>query len=154
MILMLFSSAEITWEKIYQNNPADGKRTRKAKILMMRPPFPPIYHESKRPDVNTILEVIVIVNNAWKVGDLVDWWKDGCYWSAKVAEVLGDDKVKVVFIFLSYPSIILNADFSLHSYHFMSWFIWSRYSAFFSPSSSVLFTMPIIINPIFQRFIH
>lgn len=98
---------------------------------MMRPPFPPIYHESKRPDVNTILEVVVIANNAWKVGDLVDWWKDGCYWSGKVAEVLGDEKVKVVFIFLSYPSIILNADLSLHSHHFMSRFIWSRYSAFF-----------------------
>ncbi|KAK9939735.1 hypothetical protein M0R45_016424 [Rubus argutus] len=90
-----FPDEKITWEKIYQNNPADGKRTRKAKILMMRPPFPPIYHESKRPDVHTILEVVVIVNNAWKVGDFVDWWKDGCYWSGKVAEVLGDEKVKV-----------------------------------------------------------
>ncbi|XP_062015690.1 uncharacterized protein LOC133732211 isoform X1 [Rosa rugosa] len=90
-----FPDEKITWEKIYQNNPADGKRTRKEKTLMLRPPFPPIYRESKRPDVNTILEVIVIVNDAWKVGDLVDWWKDGCYWSGKVAEVLGDETVKV-----------------------------------------------------------
>ena len=89
----MLSSAEITWEKIYQNNPADGKRKRKEKILMLHPPFPPIYHESKRPDANTILEAVVLVNDAWKVGDLVDWWKDGCYWSGKVAEVLEDGKL-------------------------------------------------------------
>ncbi|XP_050370207.1 uncharacterized protein LOC126788277 [Argentina anserina] len=90
-----FPDEKISWEKIYQNNPADGKRTRKAKTLMMRPSFPPIHHESKRPDVSTISEAVVLVNDAWKVGDLVDWWKDGCYWSGKVAEVLGDKKVKV-----------------------------------------------------------
>ncbi|XP_061991436.1 uncharacterized protein LOC133709643 isoform X1 [Rosa rugosa] len=90
-----FPDEKSKWEKIYQSNPADSKRTRKEKILMMRPPFPPMYNESKRPDVNTISEVVVIVSDVWKVGDLVDWWKDDCYWSGKVAEVLGDEKVKV-----------------------------------------------------------
>ncbi|XP_062030663.1 uncharacterized protein LOC133746507 isoform X2 [Rosa rugosa] len=90
-----FPDEKSKWEKIYQSNPADSKRTRKEKILMMRPPFPPMYNESKRPDVSTISEVVVIVSDVWKVGDLVDWWKDDCYWSGKVAEVLGDEKVKV-----------------------------------------------------------
>ncbi|XP_040374889.1 uncharacterized protein LOC112197880 isoform X4 [Rosa chinensis] len=90
-----FPDEKSKWEKIYQSNPADSKRTRKEKILMMRPPFPPMYNESKRPDVNTLSEVVVIVSDVWKVGDLVDWWKDDCYWSGKVAEVLGDEKVKV-----------------------------------------------------------
>ncbi|KAL6202804.1 hypothetical protein ACLB2K_026509 [Fragaria x ananassa] len=90
-----FPDEKITWEKIYQHNPTDGKRKRKGKILMMRPPFPSIYHESKRSDANTILEAVVIVSDAWKVGDLVDWWKDGCYWSGKVTEVLGHKKLMI-----------------------------------------------------------
>ncbi len=65
-------------------------------MLMMRPPFPSIYHESERPDANTILEAVVVVSDAWKVGDLVDWWKDGCYWSGKITKVLGHKKLKVV----------------------------------------------------------
>lgn len=77
---------------------------------MLRPYFPPVYHESTMPDVNTIAEVVVLVGDVWKVGDLVDWWKDGCYWSGRVTEVLGNEKVKVILIFLSY-CVILSADF-------------------------------------------
>ncbi|KAB1219983.1 hypothetical protein CJ030_MR3G020090 [Morella rubra] len=60
---------------------------------MVLPRFPPIYHESQMPDVNTISEVVVIVCDAWKVGNMVDWWADGCYWSARVTELLGDEKL-------------------------------------------------------------
>ncbi|CAH8386561.1 unnamed protein product [Eruca vesicaria subsp. sativa] len=30
---------------------------------------------------------VVVVHGLWKVGDLVDWWKDDCYWSGTVREV-------------------------------------------------------------------
>lgn len=50
------------------------------------------------PDINTIKEVVVIIADSWKVGDLVDWWFDSCYWSGKIIEILGDEKVKVLFI--------------------------------------------------------
>ncbi|KQK04410.1 hypothetical protein BRADI_2g13380v3 [Brachypodium distachyon] len=30
----------------------------------------------------------------WKVGDLVDWWYTGCFWTGKITELLGDDKFK------------------------------------------------------------
>lgn len=76
---------------------------------MVRPQFPRIYRESQMPDVSTILEVAVIVVDSWQVGNLVDWWTDGCHWSGRVVEVLGDDKVKVIFLFLSihlYPLCI------------------------------------------------
>lgn len=63
---------------------------------MVRPPFPPIFRESQMPDVNTISEPIVVVNNAWKVGDLVDWWKDDCYWSGSITEITEDDKFQVI----------------------------------------------------------
>ncbi|MCH82222.1 hypothetical protein A2U01_0003023, partial [Trifolium medium] len=62
---------------------------------MVRPCYPTIYRKSEKLDVNTISEVIVIVDDAWKVGDLVDWFSDGCYWCGTVTEVFGDDKVQV-----------------------------------------------------------
>ncbi|XP_024019959.1 uncharacterized protein LOC112091196 isoform X2 [Morus notabilis] len=62
---------------------------------MLRPRFPPVYRESQMPDVSAISEVVVIVNDSWKVGDLVDWWQDGCYWSGRIAEVLEDGKYQM-----------------------------------------------------------
>lgn len=63
---------------------------------MVRPQFPTIHHESEKLDVNTITEVIVIVDDVWKVGDLVDWLTDGCYWSGKVTKILGNGKIQVI----------------------------------------------------------
>lgn len=65
---------------------------------MVRPCFPPIYRESEMPDVNTISKVVVIFDDVLKVGDLVDWFTDGCYWSGRIIELLGDEKVKVIFL--------------------------------------------------------
>jgi hypothetical protein len=82
---------------------------------MVRPQFPPIYCESQMPDVNSILEVVVIVDDVWKVGDLVDWLMDHCYWSGRVTELLGDEHVKVIFMCLSIYILylVLNAEFCL-----------------------------------------
>ena len=67
---------------------------------MVRPRFPPVYRKGQMPDANTISEavVVVLVNNTWKVGDLIDWWEDGCYWSGSITKILKDDKVEVVFM--------------------------------------------------------
>ncbi|KAG2722126.1 hypothetical protein I3760_02G115700 [Carya illinoinensis] len=82
----------IKWTQLYQK---PGKSRELKKQLMVRPQFPRIYRESQMPDVSTILEVAVIVVDSWQVGNLVDWWTDGCYWSGRVVELLGDNKVKV-----------------------------------------------------------
>lgn len=66
---------------------------------MVRPCFPTIYRESQIPDMNAISEVVVIVAEVWKVGDLVDWFHE-TYWSGKIVKVLGDEKVQVLPIFL------------------------------------------------------
>ncbi|KAF7824983.1 putative Agenet-like domain-containing protein [Senna tora] len=80
--------------------PAQSKKG-KSKItkrqLMVRPWFPPIYLESEKPNISTISGGVVVVNNAWNVGDLVDWWSDGCFWAGQVTEILENDKVKVIF---------------------------------------------------------
>lgn len=63
---------------------------------MVRPCFPTFYVESEKPDTSTTSGEIIIVDNAWKVGDLVDWWTDGCYWSGRVTKILENGKVKVI----------------------------------------------------------
>jgi hypothetical protein len=80
--------------KVYQI-PPHSKSKGSNKELMVRPCFPTFCHKSEKLDINTISEVIVIVDDAWKVGDLVDWFSDGCYWCGKITEVYGDDKVQV-----------------------------------------------------------
>ncbi|CAJ2655400.1 unnamed protein product [Trifolium pratense] len=84
-----------TYIKVYQISPYNSKSKGSKKELMVRPCYPTIYRKSEKLDVNTISEVIVIVDDAWKVGDLVDWFSDGCYWCGTVTEVFGDDKVQV-----------------------------------------------------------
>ena len=64
-------------------------------MLMLRPSFPPFYHHSQLPGSFPESDVVAIVNDTWKVGDLVDWLSHGCYWSGTVADVLGHGKVKV-----------------------------------------------------------
>ncbi|KAJ4968084.1 hypothetical protein NE237_014785 [Protea cynaroides] len=98
-----FPDEKTTWTKLYQKPPneransrADRANSREKKMeLMVRPSFPPVYRESQIHDVSAVSEVVVIVANVWKVGDLVDWWTDGCHWTARITHLLGNDKVKV-----------------------------------------------------------
>lgn len=88
--------AEVKWTRIYQVPKIGRKRAKKVeKMLMLRPQYPPICSESEA-YADTISEVKVARNGVWNVGDLVDWWSDGCYWSGKVTKILGDEKVQVI----------------------------------------------------------
>ncbi|KAH7679560.1 Agenet domain plant type domain-containing protein [Dioscorea alata] len=64
-------------------------------MLMLRPSFPPCYHQSQLPGSFPESDVVAIVHDTWKVGDLVDWSFDGCYWSGAITDVLEHGKVKV-----------------------------------------------------------
>ncbi|PWA40838.1 Agenet-like domain-containing protein [Artemisia annua] len=86
---------EITWAKIYDVPPYGRKSSLKKKQLMLRPQYPLKYHKSELPPVNSISEICVVIDGAWKVGDKVDWYQDDCYWSATVIKVLRNDKVQV-----------------------------------------------------------
>ncbi|XP_043692590.1 uncharacterized protein LOC122643026 [Telopea speciosissima] len=91
-----FPDEKTTWTKLYQKPSTDKSNSRERKLeLVVRPSFPPIYRESQIPDASALSGVVVIIANVWKVGDLVDWWTDGCYWSARITRVLGNDKVQV-----------------------------------------------------------
>ncbi|KAI3698163.1 hypothetical protein L6452_31275 [Arctium lappa] len=90
-----FLDEEISMAKIYEV-PHYGRKSKEIKKqLMMRPHYPPMYHKSEMPPVNSISEVCVIIDGTWKVGDLVDWFEDNCYWSARVIKVLSNDKVQI-----------------------------------------------------------
>lgn len=57
---------------------------------MVRPKYPPHYHESDLLKINgdedREEEPLIVVHGSWKVGDLVDWCKDDAFWSGKVLE--------------------------------------------------------------------
>lgn len=90
-----FPDDKVKWTRIYQVPKIGRKRAKKVeKMLMLRPQYPPICSESEA-YADTISEVKVARNGVWNVGDLVDWWSDGCYWSGKVTKILGDEKVQV-----------------------------------------------------------
>ena len=81
--------------KVYQIPSHITKSKGSSKVLMVRPRFPTVYRENEKLDVNAISEVIVIINDTWKVGDLVDWFTDGCYWCGKVTRVFGNGKAQI-----------------------------------------------------------
>lgn len=89
-----FPDEKIRWTKLYQKLPRTSGRNPKEhkKQLMVRPQFPTVYLENKMPDVSSISEEVVVIND-WKIGDLVDWWVDGCYWSGWLK--FDDQKYKI-----------------------------------------------------------
>ncbi|KAI3937765.1 hypothetical protein MKW92_030970, partial [Papaver armeniacum] len=92
-----FPDEKITRMSLYRLNPAEKHTGVKKKHLMLRPSYPQIYHQSQMPDVSAITEVVGIVDRPWKVGDMVDWFKDGCYWSACITNIQNDEIVQVMF---------------------------------------------------------
>ncbi|KAH9682188.1 Agenet domain-containing protein [Citrus sinensis] len=105
-----FPDEKIRWTKLYQK-PVGGSRSKEMKRqIMVRPSFPPIFCESQMPDVNNITEVVVIVNDVWKVGDLVDWWTDNCYWTGRLTEILGDGKARIELLPPPVDTLYSNVD--------------------------------------------
>ncbi|KAL0414387.1 UNVERIFIED_CONTAM: hypothetical protein Sradi_1640400 [Sesamum radiatum] len=91
-----FPDEKLKWTKLYQQVPPlhVGKGKEKHRELMLRPCYPPIYNKNQMPQVSEVSEVAVIVDDSWKVGDLVDWWTTDCYWSGRITKLLGDDKAE------------------------------------------------------------
>ncbi|KAG9450389.1 hypothetical protein H6P81_010354 [Aristolochia fimbriata] len=86
---------EERWTVLYQKIPS-GRAGHGEMQLMVRPRYPPLYKENQMPDLSKISETTLIVNDAWRVGDLVNWWCDNCYWSGRVAQLLENGKVQVI----------------------------------------------------------
>ncbi|PIA36504.1 hypothetical protein AQUCO_03400419v1 [Aquilegia coerulea] len=85
-----FPDEKAHWTKVFQKREAERDMH-----LMVRPSFPSIYRESQMQDTRATSDVIAIVDDVWKVGDLVDWWFDSCYWCGRITHLLGEDKVMI-----------------------------------------------------------
>ncbi|CAK9143561.1 unnamed protein product [Ilex paraguariensis] len=91
-----FPDEKVKLTRLYQVPPLYGKKSKGIKRwLMVRPCYPPVYHKSQMPHVREISEVAVIVDGVWKVGDLVDWWTDGCYWSGTITQILANGRIQI-----------------------------------------------------------
>ncbi|XP_010494207.1 PREDICTED: uncharacterized protein LOC104771395 [Camelina sativa] len=65
------------------------------KYLMIRPVFPRKFGEDQVLNEEGGLEEALVVHDSWKVGDLVDWWEDFCYWSGTVLEVRENESLQI-----------------------------------------------------------
>ncbi|KAL1206452.1 hypothetical protein V5N11_020815 [Cardamine amara subsp. amara] len=63
--------------------------------LMIRPVRPRHCHENQVPNTEAGLEEALVVHGFWKVGDMIDWWTDYCYWSGTILEVKEDESLKI-----------------------------------------------------------
>ncbi|KAD4179996.1 hypothetical protein E3N88_28587 [Mikania micrantha] len=90
-----FDLDDPSWVEIYQEPPYAKKSNHIKRQLMVRPEYPVVYCKSEIPCINSILQAGIVIDGSWKVGDLVDWSKDDCYWSARIVEVLGDNMFKI-----------------------------------------------------------
>lgn len=91
-----FTEEGIHTTKVFQKRQGENDN-----ILMVRPIRPRQSHENEegcgREEEEE--EEVVVVHGLWKVGDLVDWWKDDCYWSGTVLEVREEDEtVKIELV--------------------------------------------------------
>ncbi|KAF3331978.1 Zinc-metallopeptidase [Carex littledalei] len=94
-----FPDEKTTWINFYGVSPKDpgelSDLKQRKRELMFRPSFPPFHKESEPPPLHLPGEVKVVVNDTWRVGDLVDLWCDECFWSGKIIKLDAVDLVEV-----------------------------------------------------------
>ncbi|XP_010231739.2 uncharacterized protein LOC100822630 [Brachypodium distachyon] len=87
------------WTEVFQNNPRDPachrRKSRASSHMMLRPPFPQWCQGEQNPEHLLNSKLIASARDTWKVGDCVDWFCEGCYWTAKIIRLLSEDEVEV-----------------------------------------------------------
>ncbi|MCL7041948.1 hypothetical protein MKW94_015602 [Papaver nudicaule] len=92
-----FNDYKNYWINLYEINqsPVGKHGESKKRHLMLRPIYPQIYNQRQMSDVCEISGTVGIVDGTWEVGDLVDWFREGCYWSARITKVLDEKNVEI-----------------------------------------------------------
>ena len=82
------------WIRVFQKNTTCSEEQSTDQI-MLRPSFPHWYMKGQVPEQFPDNDVIAIVSESWKVGHMIDWLAEGCYWSGKITKLLNEDMVEV-----------------------------------------------------------
>ncbi|MCL7034958.1 hypothetical protein MKW94_015962 [Papaver nudicaule] len=92
-----FNDYKNYWINLYEKNqsPVGKPGESKERHLMLRPIYPQIYNQSQMSNVCEISGTVGIVDGTWEVGDLVDWFRNGCYWSARITKLLDEKNVEI-----------------------------------------------------------
>ena len=97
---MFLPFVEVRWKKVYKKDPRDksSQQQKKKSKLMLRSCFPHFVREHEIAYTQYHSKLVVIVNNEWDVGNLVDWWYDIFFWSREIGEKLDNNKVQIWMI--------------------------------------------------------
>lgn len=86
--------ADCTWTCACEPDPVSGLANKKNIRWMIRPPMPLTldeieYQQWKEPGL------VVVFNKDYRVGDIVDWWHDSCFWTGRILSMNAANKVQV-----------------------------------------------------------
>ncbi|KAK3137543.1 hypothetical protein QOZ80_5BG0453730 [Eleusine coracana subsp. coracana] len=82
------------WVRVFQKISACSKQ-QSSEQIMIRPPFPQWHWKDQVPKQLPNNDVVEIVNETWKIGDMVDWLSEGCYWSGRITKLPTENMVEV-----------------------------------------------------------
>ncbi|TVU17911.1 hypothetical protein EJB05_33973 [Eragrostis curvula] len=82
------------WVRLFQKNPPCSKQPSRDDI-MIRPSFPQWHWKDQVPEELPDNDIIATVDETWKIGDLVDWFSQDCYWSGKITKLFSEKMVEV-----------------------------------------------------------
>ncbi|XP_019259228.1 PREDICTED: uncharacterized protein LOC109237385 isoform X1 [Nicotiana attenuata] len=106
-----YPDEKLTWMRLFQMPPYNIGKSKEKKQLMLRPQYPPIKLKNEVSGVSSISDAMIVVDGNWQVGDLVDWWANGCYWSGQLTKLLGNSKAEMA---LTPPPIGEGALYEIH----------------------------------------
>ncbi|KAH8970218.1 hypothetical protein BDL97_02G077200 [Sphagnum fallax] len=93
-----FTEENCTWTSACEPDPVSGLANRKNIRWMIRPPMPLTldeiqYQEWKEPGL------VVVFNKDYRVGDMVDWWHDSCFWTGRILSMnAANNKVQIALL--------------------------------------------------------
>lgn len=83
-ILKFLYASEIHEQQVFQRFEDEEKEW-----LMVRPSYPSVHK------IKAGQEPLDVAHSSWKVGDLVDWHKDDCYWSGTILAIKNRNALQV-----------------------------------------------------------
>ncbi|XP_037470056.1 uncharacterized protein LOC119342784, partial [Triticum dicoccoides] len=85
------------WSRLYKVPPkCRNQKAGQNREIMLRPRFPQWCWENDILEHWPQTDIVAVVSSPWNVGDLIDWWYNDCFWTGKIIEFLGEDKVMII----------------------------------------------------------